>query len=86
MKNKFIKEREGFWSAEKLERQTPEEIKLENGDICVCGHPKYMHAEGLFKNERGHCKTHGCRHDGAGCMRFKKARMRRKVLNNTELE
>ena len=68
----------GYWSSSELEKHTSEERRLKYSDICICGHPKYMHSEtGYGKYKRfGHCKTHGCRHEGIGCSKFYKKRLK----------
>lgn len=50
----------GYLTAKALEGEA-EDYKKENSEMCVCGHPKYMHAETNFGKRFLFCKVHGCR-------------------------
>lgn len=59
----------------KLKKITSKSKQIKEKDICVCGHPKFMHHSYVFSDRIGHCMVHGCRpNDNTpnGCKRFRK--------------
>ena len=68
------KDKVGFWNVKALRQKHYEVDGRKEGDICECGHPRYMHYKSLYDKKYGFCKVHGCREkfSNNNCKKFKK--------------